>query len=83
MIKHKPKFCDIADCSNEADNWIDVRGIGIDGIENETFYLCSDCTCKLMNEDGTIRRLSFDGKEIEEYEVGKYCCEEGCEVCND
>jgi hypothetical protein len=75
-MNHTEEFCDCKGCTKEASYWIE----GISG--EDTFYLCSDCFNKIVNDEGDYKYIDTDG-ELITCEIGGYSCDDKCEVCND
>lgn len=76
--EHEAVNCSVSNCNNEADFWVDM-----DGMKNDTFYLCDEHMSKVSNEDMEYIHINVHDGNIEVKEIAGYACHEKCPVCNE
>ena len=78
MSKHIEKICQIAQCHNEAECFIEGIKLG------ETLYLCRDHVEKMSEEyePVTFPIYTNNGILLKVFEIGEYCCSDDCKTCN-
>jgi hypothetical protein len=81
MTRHIDQVCDIKDCRNNAEYWIDSNVLGI-SMSQDTFYLCDDHMTTLSEDGETIKQINPETLDVDEIEIASYACSDTCDVCN-
>jgi hypothetical protein len=70
---HVEVKCSVENCGQEGMYFYEDKSK-----ENDTFYLCEECSAS-MSDGGENEYILVDDEKLE---LGIYCCSENCEVCN-